>query len=355
MLTTAIIFAAVSTLVFLLVQNIVVFDLLGTGYPILLSLRPQQVVDDVQNTCRLVSGWRAMDSMRENSVYHQRDPLAVHFAGESMLSSLSAEAYEVFRTPAEYNELHCISLRQLAIDRRIMESCTPAMRVGAQMRSPIRQVVLIGAGMDARSYRLRLPEAHWFEVDMPEVVTLKEHILAGLPESSRTLQVQKCTRIPLNIQQSSNLSADLAAVLAQNGHNASAPSLFLMEGLVMYLSPADIRTLMDSLVPVSAPQSRVIMSQVSFKYHYLLTNPIVLAIIELMSNAKSHKIASLFKSNLYSLDLGPAWRVTASRNIGEEMLAEYNVTQWQPRSHPAGASPRVVTTAENILDIELSE
>mmetsp|Transcript_11343 Transcript_11343/g.18463 ORF Transcript_11343/g.18463 Transcript_11343/m.18463 type:complete len:356 (-) Transcript_11343:65-1132(-) len=353
MLTTAIIFAVVSSLTLLLVQNIVVFDLLGTGHPSLLSLRPEQVVDDVQKTCRLVSGWRAMDSIRENSVYHHKDPLAIHFAGESMMSTLSAEAVDVFRTPAEYNELHCVTLRQLAIDNRIAESCAPSHSGGQQMRSPIRQVVVIGAGMDARPYRLHLPEVHWIEVDMPEVVSLKELVLADLPESSKALQVQKCTRIAFNIQQSSDLSAELSAVLARNGHDVNAPTLFLLEGLVMYLSPADIRTLMDSLLPVAAPQSRVVMSQVSFKYHYLLTNPIVVSIIELVSNSKSHKVASLFKSNLYSMDLGPAWWVRGSRNVGEEMLTEYNMTQWQPKFHSAGTSPRVVGTAENILDVEL--
>ena len=41
----------------------------------------------------------------------------------------------------------------------------------------VRQLVLLGAGMDARAYRLRLPELKVFEVDQQTTFDVKEPIL----------------------------------------------------------------------------------------------------------------------------------------------------------------------------------
>jgi methyltransferase (TIGR00027 family) len=345
-----------SGILFLLMKNIFVYDLFGLELQFLRGLRPQQVTEDVQHTSRIVSGWRSMDSSREHSAYFQQDPLAAFMAGDEVVSSAEQEAVGIFRAP-EANELHSVTLRQLAIDRRIQRHCSS--RTEHELPA-IRQVVLIGAGMDTRPYRLSLPHTHWFEIDMPEVISLKEELLANISQShehSTTLQVKQCTRIPFDLKDSSSssthLPADLGAALASHGHVAAEPTLFLMEGLVMYLSPADIRALMGSLLPVAAPQSRAIMTQVSLKYHYLLTNPLVLFVIEKMTQSKSHHIARLFRSNLYSTDLGHDWAIESTANIGKEMLKTAGLLQWQPRSHVAGTPPRIVNTAENVLDIVL--
>lgn len=343
----------ISSLFYYIFQNFITYDLLGVIDQLhpqtSLLLRPLQPQSDVRNTCRIVSGWRAMDSIRENSVYYQQDPLAIFLAGSDVIHSVTVEAPQVYRTPAADNEIHSVTLRQLAIDNRIIKSCKDNDK-------PIRQVVLIGSGMDTRSYRLALPDVHWFEIDMPEVIALKEDLLenGSIPQKLLTLGVKECTRIAFNLKDSTNLSSELPDVLASHGHHANEPTLFLMEGLLMYLSPTDIRNLMDGILPAVAPHSRVIMTQVSFMYHYLLTNPLVIFLIEQFSNSKSHKIGTLFKSNTFSMRLGPEWRVRLTRNVGVEMMEDFNLTQWQPKGHVAGSPPQVVSTAESVLEVELS-
>lgn len=375
-------------MLFLLLKNLFVYDLFGLELQFLTDLRPDQEVNEVQNTCRLVSGWRAMDSERENSVYYQKDPLAAVLAGDGVLSSLQVEAALMFRSP-EANELNSVTLRQLAIDSRIQRycSCRDATDAGAtdatasvsdneghndsdggsdttttthhnKQEPTIKQVVVIGAGMDTRPYRLSLPHTHWFEIDMPDVLTLKESLLSqAAVQSDRHLLrygVKSCTRIAFNFQESTNVIFDLSEILAAHGHIASEPTLFLMEGLVMYLSPSDIRVLMESLLPVAAPHSRIIMSQVSLKYHYLLTNPLVVFVIESTTEMKSHQVATLFKSNLFSMDLGPKWHIQSTVNIGKEMFQSVGLTQWQVASHVVGNPPHLVNTAESLLDIVLT-
>jgi Leucine carboxyl methyltransferase len=52
--------------------------------------------------------------------------------------------------------------------------------------TPGSQVVLLGAGLDTRPYRLDLPaDVDWFELDRPEVFAAKEPALAGQGASCR--------------------------------------------------------------------------------------------------------------------------------------------------------------------------
>lgn len=341
--------AVIAVASFLLLKNIVVFDLLGIEHPFLKRFQTFKE-ENVQNTCRLVSGWRAMDSQRENSHYFQKDPLAIFFAGEEVMSVVQSEAPGIFRDP-EPQELHSITLRQLAIDRRIEQYCSS---LGTDAEVPIRQVVLLGAGMDVRPYRLALPQVHWFEVDTPEVLSLKEALLTTVHPSHvnfTALRVKQCSRIAFNVTTETEL---LKNVLAMHGHDSTQPTLFILEGLVMYLTPSEIRSLMDSLLPAAAARSRVIISQVSFLYHYLLTNPLVTLVIEMMSPSQSHKVAALFKSNMYSMDMGAAWSIEHISNVGVEMRDVSGLTQWQPLHHKAGTPPLLTKTAENLLDVVLT-
>jgi O-methyltransferase involved in polyketide biosynthesis len=44
--------------------------------------------------------------------------------------------------------------------------------------SGIRQVVVLGAGLDARAFRLAVPrDVHWFELDLPDVLAFKQAVL----------------------------------------------------------------------------------------------------------------------------------------------------------------------------------
>ncbi|CAM9157129.1 unnamed protein product, partial [Ectocarpus fasciculatus] len=195
---------------------------------------------DVATTGRLVASHRAEESERQSSFFYGRDPLAKYLAGDAYMNRLALES-SIYGPPAT-DTLHPVTLRTLSIDDRIL-----------QMRP--RQVVVVGAGMDARPYRLDLPDAHWFEVDMPAVIKAKESILSSLDPSLTTTTVQSLHRISYNFD--SDL-ADMFGLLENARYNSSAPTLYIMEGVLMYLSINDVKKIFQALP--STAGSKVIAS-----------------------------------------------------------------------------------------------
>ena len=113
----------------------------------------------------------------------------------------------------------------------------------------VRQVVSIGAGLDSRAFRLPLPDVSYFEVDSQELFDMKEPLVVDLP-----LGAQGCSRriVP------GFLGApgfELARELRVAGHDASKPTVWLMEGLLPYLTRAQCVTLAKDLGTLSAPGS----------------------------------------------------------------------------------------------------
>lgn len=93
-------------------------------------------------------------------------------------------------------------------------------------------VVTIGAGFDSRPYRLS--GGHWFELDEPELIAYK-NILLPCDECSNSLH-----REPIDFD-----GEDLVDKLLQLPHNG--PVVFVLEGVVIYLSESDIQNLLGEL------------------------------------------------------------------------------------------------------------
>jgi methyltransferase (TIGR00027 family) len=113
----------------------------------------------------------------------------------------------------------------------------------------VRQVVLLGAGLDARALRLDLPtEVTFFEVDRSSVHELKSRLLkqAGLtPRCGRRAVVADLA------------SSDWLAALRAQGWTSDAPNCWIAEGLLIYLKPEPRDALLRELATVSAPGSRL--------------------------------------------------------------------------------------------------
>lgn len=112
----------------------------------------------------------------------------------------------------------------------------------------IRQVVLPAAGLDARAFRLRWPPATTlYEIDMAELVAFKEHVLAAADVTAR------CTRIAIP----TDLRGDWASALLAQGFRPDQPSLWLVEGLLMYLDSSG--EFMRGLGRLAAAGSRLVL------------------------------------------------------------------------------------------------
>lgn len=112
----------------------------------------------------------------------------------------------------------------------------------------IRQVVILASGLDSRAYRLGWPAGTTvFEIDQPKVLEYKAATLADHGVQPSALRHE----VPIDLRY------DWPAALCDKGFDASVPTAWLAEGLLMYL-PADAQDRLFELVTeLSAPGSRV--------------------------------------------------------------------------------------------------
>ncbi|KAK4536615.1 hypothetical protein CDCA_CDCA09G2640 [Cyanidium caldarium] len=124
--------------------------------------------------------------------------------------------------------------------------CLQGKEQGAASNEPLpRQVVLLGAGLDMRAYRLRVPrEVAFYELDLPVVMEYKLKILRSEFADRKPYCVVKY--VP------SDLCKDWKRDLLAAGFNPRQSSVWLLEGLTYYLDEATCRRLfqdMRSLTP----------------------------------------------------------------------------------------------------------
>lgn len=110
----------------------------------------------------------------------------------------------------------------------------------------VEQIVLLGAGYDMRAARFadRLAEKAVYEVDHPATAARKEHILArhGVDTGVR--------RVTVDFQTQS-----FAERLVQAGFTSGAPTLFLWEGVSMYLRRDVVKGTLAALHELGGPRS----------------------------------------------------------------------------------------------------
>lgn len=105
------------------------------------------------------------------------------------------------------------------------------------VRTGPRQVVLLGAGLDTRAFRLDWPAGcSVFEVDRASVLAFKQHVLTNLSPTRNLSTAPKVKRVLVPV----DLRADWVDALTTAGFDPGAPSVWLAEGLLFYLpAPAE--------------------------------------------------------------------------------------------------------------------
>jgi methyltransferase (TIGR00027 family) len=108
--------------------------------------------------------------------------------------------------------------------------------VRTEIDAGIDQVVIVGAGHDARAWRLDRPGVRWFEADHPATQRVKR---ARAPDGGPTY-------VPLDLREE-----PVDARLVEAGLDPGRPSIFVLEGLTMYLTPATCDRLFAQLAAVA--------------------------------------------------------------------------------------------------------
>jgi methyltransferase (TIGR00027 family) len=114
---------------------------------------------------------------------------------------------------------------------------------------PGHQVVILGAGLDARAYRMReLSESVVFEVDHPASQALKLRRAADLRPCARELR-----HVPVDFA-----CERLDDALARAGHATSVPTAWVFEGVISYLTLPEVDAAIAAMAARSAPGSRLL-------------------------------------------------------------------------------------------------
>ena len=179
-------------------------------------------------TAVAVTVCRAIESRRPDSWFF--DPLAEYVV----------EIAELRREDEPRPGMVCwVAVRTRFLDEMLADA----------MAAGVRQVVLLGAGLDARAFRLPWPDdVRLFEVDRAPVLGAKQRIVDALgaePGCDRHVVV-----------------ADLSTPtwperLVAGGFRGEQPTCWIAEGVLVYLDAAERDTMLARLTELSAPTSRL--------------------------------------------------------------------------------------------------
>ncbi|MFE4971375.1 class I SAM-dependent methyltransferase [Kitasatospora sp. NPDC056651] len=181
-------------------------------------------------TALLVAAARAIETHRHDAL--AQDVYAEHFVLAAPASAgwpvrirqvPDGDADPLWGRFARY-----FGLRTRVLDDFLLES----------VRSGARQVVLLGAGLDTRAFRLDWPPGCVvFEIDREGVLAFKHEVLGGLSATP------KAARVPI----ATDLRADWVAALTDAGFDPAAPSVWLAEGLFFYLPTVAETRIIDTV------------------------------------------------------------------------------------------------------------
>jgi methyltransferase (TIGR00027 family) len=178
----------------------------------------QSDIRDVSDTALWIATVRAAEGERPDAVF--QDPLAALLAGERgrrISRSLSRSAMVSWGVVA----------RTCAIDRLVDEA----------LQAGVDTVLNLGAGLDTRPYRMKLPpHLNWIEVDFPVIVEAKHARLIGY-EPACSIE-----RVGMDLLDPLARGEFLARCAA-----TSKKTLVITEGVISYFSNEEVASLAADL------------------------------------------------------------------------------------------------------------
>lgn len=177
-------------------------------------------MDGIGKTSLLVAAMRAVESKRPDIASRLfTDPFAENLAGPEGFALLNKAIEASGDQPA-------IAIRTRYMDDRIKEALSKGYR----------QIVMLAAGMDARAYRLEFPAGtKLFEVDRKEVLNYKQEKLGD----AKPL----CERHTI----ATDLRQEWKNLLVNAGFKPKEKTIWMTEGLLMYLDEADVHTVIEKI------------------------------------------------------------------------------------------------------------
>ena len=142
---------------------------------------------------------------------------------------------------------HVIRLRTRYID----DAVTAFVTAGREQRP---QVLLLGAGLDARAFRMDI-DAVFFEVDFPTTLLRKAELLAGATPRSPRITV------PVDLAE-----RDFAEPLIDAGFDVVRPTIVVWEGVINYLDAATAESVLGQVGRILSPGGQLVADYVEMAW-----------------------------------------------------------------------------------------
>ncbi len=268
---------------------------------------------DVAETALFVAAVRARESRRKDPLF--TDPLAETLAGTEGLARLA----KAERNPA--SNYHRDSFPYLEVRTRYFDDWL----LGAVKGSGARQVVLLGAGMDSRAFRLKWPKGlELWEVDTRELFALKESRL-------RSVKAQPtCERA---IVETDLASPSWVGRLVRAGLEQDRPTVWLAEGLFQYLTEKAVNQVLGRARSVSGEGCAFAAEIISKEYITSVSNQ------RAMERRRERGTTWIFGTDdPEELFLGQGWEVDEAVGAVEAAVSMGRWSKGSSQPGPPGAS-----------------
>ncbi len=171
------------------------------------------------------------------------------------------------------------------------------------LAAEVRQVVICGAGYDDRPLRFRTSGVRFIELDHPVTQEDKARLLRDLGAGEPGV-----TLAPVDFR-----TDDVGTVLAGAGHLPSEPSLFVAEGLLVYLDQPACERLLAALGERAAPGSVLAVSLATHADGYDSADVVAAANARRRIGATEPWRTILPAADQLAMLTDAGWRVTQTR------------------------------------------
>ncbi|MGH3846171.1 MAG: class I SAM-dependent methyltransferase [Pseudonocardiaceae bacterium] len=195
---------------------------------------------DLGKTAIGVAALRAVESRRPDRLFDDFYARAFVEAGRALVPDLADAGQDDHRP---LTGLGALFYAHVVVRTRFYDDYLLAATA-----SGCSQVVLLAAGLDTRAFRLCWPNpVRLFELDLPAVLDFKQRVLANQGATP------SCARVAVP----ADLREDWSGELLAAGFQRAAPTAWLAEGLLVYLSYDEATRMLTTVNSLSASGSHL--------------------------------------------------------------------------------------------------
>ena len=210
---------------------------------------PENIKKERSKTAETIAVVRMSESRKSEDERICYDPHAIRFISQAVLD-FAAHNPEKYKAFVARNERLVPGASNSIVARvRYFDDV-----VKASINDGLEQLVILGAGYDTRAYRIEgISKIKVFEVDHPATQSIK---IEKITEIFSSLH-DHVTYVPTDLEVDK-----FGQRLLESGYNKSLKTLFIMEGILMYLSPEIVEEILSFIVHNSGKGSAILFDYI---------------------------------------------------------------------------------------------